>query len=236
MTGAVLAIETALAQCAVCVLEGGRETVRAEPMAKGHAETLPLMVREALEAAGVAAGDLSRIAVTVGPGSFTGVRVGLAFARGLAVGTPAEAVGISTLEAIARAAGAAAEGEAVAAVVDARRGEAFLQVFDGETGEPLSAPGLFAAEAAARAALEAAEGRALRFAGPAADPVLAAAAALGAPTVRGGPDVIDPAFLARLARSLPAVPGGPRALYVRAPDATPPAPSPFAPPPVAAAP
>ncbi|MEL6366116.1 MAG: tRNA (adenosine(37)-N6)-threonylcarbamoyltransferase complex dimerization subunit type 1 TsaB [Pseudomonadota bacterium] len=228
MSGPVLAIDTALAQCAVCVLTGGRANVIAEPMTKGHAERLPLMVREGLSEAGVAARDLERVVATTGPGSFTGVRVGLAFARGLGVGTETAVLGLSSLEALAISAGAAAEGEAVAAVIDAKRGEVFLQMFDGETGAALAPPAAVATDAAPGSILREADGRAVRLVGSGTALVAGALREAGAPFVESGVEAIDVRALAEAARGRTPEPGGPRALYVRAPDATPPAPSPFA--------
>lgn len=225
----VLAIDTALARCAVAVVGGGAEHVLAEPMTKGHAERLPLMAREALEGAGVSAGELERVVVAVGPGSFTGVRVGLAFARGLCIGTKAVAVGVTSLEALAGSAGAASAGEAVAALIDARREETFLQVFDGADGAPLGAPEIASVAAAAGRLVSLAGGRPLRLVGSGADLVLPGLVASGIAARRDGPDAIDPLALARIGAARAASPEGPRALYIRAPDATPPAPSPFAP-------
>ena len=98
----VLALDTALDGCAVALADG--ETVRAsihEMMARGQAERLAPMVREAMAAAGASFSDIDRIAVTTGPGSFTGVRVGLSFARALALALDKPCLGVSTLEALA---------------------------------------------------------------------------------------------------------------------------------------
>ena len=93
------------------------------------------MVREAMEEAGLCFSDLDRIAVTVGPGSFTGLRVGIAFAKGLALAADAPAVGIGTLEALV--AGDSARGRKTA-VIEAGRGGVWLQPFDGQI--PLGPP------------------------------------------------------------------------------------------------
>ena len=83
----VLAIDTALAACAAAVLETGRGIVASEslPMVRGHAEALMPLIARVMKQSDTAFRDLDRIAVTTGPGSFTGVRVGLAAARGFAV-------------------------------------------------------------------------------------------------------------------------------------------------------
>lgn len=128
-----LGIEICLGQCAVALLEG--DTVRAshaEVMDRGHAERLPEMVREILEYASATPGDIAIIGVTCGPGSFTGARLGVAYARGLALATGCKAVGISTLELIASQ---TPRGRIIAAV-DGRRAEVFAQCFqDGQASE-----------------------------------------------------------------------------------------------------
>jgi tRNA threonylcarbamoyl adenosine modification protein YeaZ len=152
MSTRLLAVDTALGACSVAVLEG--ETVLAhhfEEMARGHAEALAPMVERAM--AGIAFASLDRLAVTVGPGTFTGQRVGLAFMRGLRIALDKPLIGVTTLEAIAAAsvassalriasaaagtAGAARAGEAVhdqvsrvAVIHDAKRDEVYLLLWD----------------------------------------------------------------------------------------------------------
>src|ERR1700684_3399861 len=96
----------------------------------GHATELLAMTAQLLAEAGVAWSALDRIAVGVGPGTFTGLRVGIATARGLAQSLSVELVGVSSLSALARE--ATLEGGGVLAVIDARRGEVFVDPFDGE--------------------------------------------------------------------------------------------------------
>jgi tRNA threonylcarbamoyladenosine biosynthesis protein TsaB len=98
----------------------------------GHATRLLGMAGELLGAAGIGWAGVDRIAVGVGPGAFTGLRVGVATARGLAQALGAELAGVSSLAALA--AGAAGEAERVLAVIDARRGEIFAAAY--ETGDP----------------------------------------------------------------------------------------------------
>jgi tRNA threonylcarbamoyladenosine biosynthesis protein TsaB len=103
----ILAVDTALNACSVAILRSGEVVLsRVEPMAKGQAERLAPMAQEVLAEAGIAPSALDRIAVTRGPGAFTGLRIGLAFARGLAVALDRPCVGISTLEVLAHAASA----------------------------------------------------------------------------------------------------------------------------------
>lgn len=130
-----LVIDTALGALAVAVFVDDRRVAsRWEPMTKGHQERLGGVVRDVVAEAGGFAG-LDRIAVTVGPGSFTGLRVGLAFALGLGAALSRPVVGVTTLHALA--ASADPDGETLA-VIDARRGEIYAQVF--VEGRPVGPP------------------------------------------------------------------------------------------------
>lgn len=132
----ILAIDTCLDACQVAVCDG--ETPLAalsEPMSRGHQERLAPMAEAVMASAEVRFAAIERIAVTVGPGSFTGLRVGLAFAKGLALATDAPAVGVGVLEAMACS--VPAQGF-VAAAVDAKRGQIYLQIFI--DGRPVMAP------------------------------------------------------------------------------------------------
>src|SRR5690242_21920622 len=102
-------------------------------MARGHAEALAPMVEDTMRAAGTAFAALDRLAVTTGPGTFTGQRVGLAFMRGLRLALKRPLTGITTLEAMAAAAMAETGQSKAAAIHDARREEAYLLLQDGET-------------------------------------------------------------------------------------------------------
>lgn len=209
----VLVVDTALGLCSAGVFEVGGGVVRAlglrsEAMAKGHQERLGGMVRDAVAEAGGFDG-VERIGVTVGPGSFTGLRVGLAFAQGLGAALERPVVGISTLDGLA--ASAAGEGP-VAALIDARRGQVYARFWrDGEPTGPAEALSLAAAGERARAL------------GPGARLVGSGAALVEAP----GASALDqegpaPEALARLTASADPAQAAPRPLYLRAPDATPP--------------
>ena len=125
----ILAADTALGACSVAVLDGGRVLAhRFEAMERGHAEALAPMVEDAMRASGIAFADIDRLAVTTGPGTFTGQRVGLAFMRGLRVALKKPLTGITTLEAMCAAAMEEAGTDYAAAIHDARRGEAYLAV------------------------------------------------------------------------------------------------------------
>jgi tRNA threonylcarbamoyladenosine biosynthesis protein TsaB len=136
----ILGLDTATPATAVAVLPADGEPVelRHEPAPgdrPGHATQLLPLARRALWAAGATFADVRRIGVGVGPGTFTGLRIGVATARALAQATGAELAPVSTLAALAAAAGPE---RAVLAVLDARRGEAFAAAYHG--GERLVAP------------------------------------------------------------------------------------------------
>jgi tRNA threonylcarbamoyladenosine biosynthesis protein TsaB len=131
----VLAVDTALDACSVAIVRGDEALAAiSESMSRGQAERLAPMAREAAEQAGIAFSDIDRIAVTTGPGSFTGVRVGLSFARALALALNKPCVGVSTLEALALA---ESEQGLRAAVIETP-GASYLALY--ENGAPLIAP------------------------------------------------------------------------------------------------
>lgn len=137
----ILGIDTSAGQCAVALDTGAGVIARREEMAKGHAEALFPMIDAVLAEAGAGMSAVTRVAVCTGPGSFTGVRIGVAAARGLALGLGAEALGISRFEALAAEARAGSPGHPVAVILKGRPGTAFLQGFDVD-GTPQGAPEL----------------------------------------------------------------------------------------------
>jgi tRNA threonylcarbamoyladenosine biosynthesis protein TsaB len=141
-----LGIETSTSQASVALLEGGQVVLaRAHARPKQSAERLLPMIAELLHEAGWPRKSLDRIGVSVGPGSFTGLRVGIACAQGLALGLDVPLVGVTSLQAMARAVPASLPGVRCA-VLDARRGEVFAAAYQ---------PGPRAAQALTPAALPA---------------------------------------------------------------------------------
>lgn len=203
----ILGLDTCLNACSVAVLDG--ETVLAcqsEVMARGHQERLAPMAQAVMAEAGLAFDRLDRIGATVGPGSFTGLRVGVAFAKGLASALAIPAVGVGALEALA------ADGVGlVAAVLDARRDQIYLQIF--ENGAPLMAPDVLPLGTAVARLAELTMGRPITLIGSG-GPLLAEAAPGATVLTREGCDARQ---VARLAAARPAAPIRP--LYLRAPDA-----------------
>ncbi|MFP5077674.1 tRNA (adenosine(37)-N6)-threonylcarbamoyltransferase complex dimerization subunit type 1 TsaB [Rhizobium sp. YIM 134829] len=138
----VLALDTAGIACQAALFDAAAGKVlgqASEEIGRGHAERLMEMIDAALLASGLPLEAVDRIAVTIGPGSFTGIRVGVAAARGLALALGKPCVGISILEALARAALPDAGGRAILSVLDAKREELYLQVFSPD-GSPRAEP------------------------------------------------------------------------------------------------
>jgi len=122
----VLAFDTSAAHCAAALLSGDRILAsRIEPMSKGQAERLLGLCGELLEEAGVAYGDLTALGVGIGPGNFTGIRIAVSAARGLALGLGIPAVGVSAFDALRQG-----HDGPCACAVDARREQVFVQGFD----------------------------------------------------------------------------------------------------------
>lgn len=204
----LLAVDTALGACSVAVLDGDAVLAhRFTEMTRGHAEALAPMVDETMRRSGLSFGALDRLAVTTGPGTFTGQRVGLAFMRGLRVGLKKPLIGVTTLEAMAAATGA----RRAASIHDAKRDEAYLSLWENGATIVESMVMPFA-DAILR----------IRAFGPSAlcgTGAPQAGAALGpefALTDIRQPDALWVARLA-IARAIPDLPPAP--LYLRAPDA-----------------
>jgi tRNA threonylcarbamoyl adenosine modification protein YeaZ len=143
--GILLAIDTAGPRLQLALRRDEMIDVLVEDMPTGQAERIFPAIAELLARNGTAYAGLTRIAVTTGPGSFTGVRIGLSAARGLGLALGIPVVGVPTLFAISLA----ARCDALAVVLDARRGEAYLQLFSGP-GIPIGEPALLPADEARR--------------------------------------------------------------------------------------
>jgi tRNA threonylcarbamoyladenosine biosynthesis protein TsaB len=207
---ATLVIDTCLAACQVGLFDGDRLMFAlSEPMERGHQERLAPMAAEVMAGARFSFAQVRKIAVTIGPGSFTGLRVGLAFAKGLHLATGAALVGVGTLAALA--ASRSSDG-LTAGAIDARRGMVYLQGF--ENSDPLGEPDILpAAEAATR--LELMSPGLWRVIGPGAG--LLADADNTDVIDLAAPDLLALGGLAAAARPAGAV----TPLYLRAPDARP---------------
>jgi tRNA threonylcarbamoyladenosine biosynthesis protein TsaB len=216
----VLAIDTALDACSAAVFDSDRGGITASeslPMARGHAEAIMPLIARVIEAAAIDFADLDRIAVTTGPGSFTGLRVGISATRGIALAAGKPAIGLSTLAGFAAPLIADDDSSHVVVAIDARHDHVYLQVF-GIGGRTLVAPRIAAVRDAARAAMT---GPA-RIIGSAADQVATAWPRGAEPPLlvehRGAPH-ID--WIARLGAAAADGHGPPKPLYLRVPDAQP---------------
>src|SRR5271168_3272699 len=128
-----LAVDTALGACSVAITSDGEILAHHWlAMPRGHAEALAPMVEQAMAETGLAFADLDRLAVTTGPGTFTGQRVGLAFMRGLRIALGKPLIGLTTLEVMAAAAGAEAGTPFVAVLHEAKRGEVYAVLIASE--------------------------------------------------------------------------------------------------------
>jgi tRNA threonylcarbamoyladenosine biosynthesis protein TsaB len=216
----LLAIDTALAACSAAVLDTAKGDVIASetlPMTRGHAEAIIPLIARVMDQADIEFTDLDRIAVTVGPGSFTGLRVGISAARGISLAASRPAFGITTLAVFAAPYLATDDAVPVAAVIDARHEHVYLQVF-GRGGRTLVAPRIASIPEAVRSASVAPT----RIVGSAAK-LLAAAWSANEPAPKlveelAAPDII---WVARLGVTAIEGQGSPKPLYLRTPDAQP---------------
>jgi tRNA threonylcarbamoyladenosine biosynthesis protein TsaB len=216
----ILAIDTALEACAAGVLDTGSGKLIAsesQAMKRGHAEALMPLIARVMKESGLPFVALDRIAVTNGPGSFTGLRVGLSAARGIALAANKSAVGITTLSAYAAPVVSEAGEHPVISAIDARHDQVYFQVVGGD-GRSLSAPRV----ATVAEALEAARFGAPHLVGNAAHILAERWPADAPPPVKvdsqPAPDVIWTAWLGA-AVDPAAAPARP--YYLRAPDAKP---------------
>ncbi|HEX9569121.1 MAG TPA: tRNA (adenosine(37)-N6)-threonylcarbamoyltransferase complex dimerization subunit type 1 TsaB [Rhodospirillales bacterium] len=226
----ILGFDTATNACSAAVVRDGRVVARRlEPMARGHAERLMPMILEVMNEAGEDFSALDAVAVTNGPGAFTGLRIGLAAARGLALAGGLPCLAVTTLEAVAAGVPEAERhGRQLLVVLDAKRADVYAQAFAPDLapmGKPRALlpdelPSLLTAGGKGR------DRRAVVVAGDAAGRALAALDAAGITATRSSaPGIPDAAVVAGLAAAR-WTPGAavtkPRPLYLRPPSTTPP--------------
>jgi len=215
----VLAIDTALEACSAAIFDselGAAVASESAPMTRGHAEALMPLIEGAMREASLDFFALDRIAVTVGPGSFTGLRVGIAAARGIGLAARKPVVGVTTLSALAAPYLAEEPSRPVAAAIDGRHRHVYFELY-GAQGRVLLAPRIIPVEDAVRAAA----GASARLVGSGArmmteiwpDP-----AHLPTADERGAPDI---AWVARLGAQAEPRESPPKPLYLRPPDAHP---------------
>ncbi|HEV2562120.1 MAG TPA: tRNA (adenosine(37)-N6)-threonylcarbamoyltransferase complex dimerization subunit type 1 TsaB [Rhizomicrobium sp.] len=207
----ILAADTALGACSVAVLDGEKILAhRFVLMDRGHAEALAPMADEAMKASGIGFSALDRLAVTTGPGTFTGQRVGLAFMRGMRLALKRPLTGITTLEAMAAAAMEEAGTQFAMALHDAKRGEFYFQMCSRDGA--LFAPRIGSLEDA----MNTADAQAIALAGTGAEAFAVQAKNKTIVTSIRQPDAL---WVARLALRVKPSEEPVRPLYLRAPDA-----------------
>jgi tRNA threonylcarbamoyl adenosine modification protein YeaZ len=206
----VLAIDTAGVDCSAAIYDaaaGKTLSVVTEMIGKGHAERLMEMIDTALDDAGLPLSAIGRVAVVIGPGSFTGIRVGVAAARGFSLALGIDCVGVTTLEILARTYLQAHPQKPVVVAMDAKRNEIYTQAFSA-AGAALDAPQALSPDDL--------------------DALVAgfSAAVTGSWTEHKEgalpvPDRFDIGVVARIGAEKPADAARPKPLYLRGPDAKP---------------
>jgi tRNA threonylcarbamoyladenosine biosynthesis protein TsaB len=216
----VLAIDTALGACSVCVMEAGRVlpiALDSEEMATGHAEALMPMIERVMKQGDGGFTSLERVAVSIGPGSFTGLRIGIAAARAIGLAAEIPVVGVSTLSAYAAPLINADESGVIAVGIDARHGAVFFQAFTA-AGRTIVLPRVISLKEAGRAI----GSGPVKLAGSGAAALAVEAMSLGLKAsiadMRSAPDVT---WVARLGLAADPATATPKPLYLRPPSATP---------------
>ena len=217
----ILAIDTALAACSICVMEEGaaapllRESL---VMERGHAEALVPLLQKTLHALDGGLKSINKIAVCVGPGSFTGLRVGLSAARALGLAAEVPVVGVTSLSAYAAPHIIAGTTLSIATLIDARHGNAYCQCVTGG-GRMLIAPVRMAVSEIIEI-LNRSGG--VKVVGPGADLLRADLGVLGLQVfIEASDPAPDIAWIARLGIAANPETAPPDPLYLRGADATP---------------
>jgi tRNA threonylcarbamoyladenosine biosynthesis protein TsaB len=223
----ILALDTALEACAAAILDTDAGALLAQEqvlMKRGHAEALMPMIARVMQSADLAFTSLDRIAVTVGPGSFTGLRVGISAARGIALAAGRPAVGVTTLSAYAAPVVGRNEASPVISAVDARHDHVYVQIVSGD-GSPLVEPSVIPIDAA----IAASQFGAPHLVGNAAN-LLAErwSGDLPRPLTVDAQPAPDIGWIAWLGAAADPETNPARPFYLKAPDAKPPAPPLFA--------
>ncbi len=217
----ILAIDTALDACSAAVLDTDASKIVAQesqPMKRGHAEALMPLIARVMKASGVAFASLDRVAVTTGPGSFTGLRVGLSAARGIALAAGKPVVGLTTLTAYAAPIVTENGAHPIISAIDARHDHVYFQVVGGD-GSSLIRPQV----APIAEALAASKFGAPRLVGNAANILAERWPADAPPPFRIDPQAApDIAWVAWLGAAVSPEMAPARPYYLRAPDAKPP--------------
>jgi tRNA threonylcarbamoyl adenosine modification protein YeaZ len=216
----VLAIDTALGACSACVLDTGQGAVLAREtllMERGHAEALLPLLDRVVSGVEGGFGSLGRVAVTIGPGSYTGLRVGISAARaiGLAIGVPV--IGVATLSALLAPLMASETRRVLVAAIDAKHGQIYVQAV-APGGRTIIPPALMPLRDATRLL----GSGPLVLAGSGAPALAADAWAQGIESlVADSAPAPDIAFVARLGAIADPAQALPKPLYLRGPDAKP---------------
>ncbi|MFQ5766274.1 MAG: tRNA (adenosine(37)-N6)-threonylcarbamoyltransferase complex dimerization subunit type 1 TsaB [Rhodospirillales bacterium] len=218
----ILGFDTALSACSAALWEDGRILARShETMPRGQSERLMPMVLEVMDEAGIRFPDVDLLAVTTGPGAFTGLRIGLAAARGMALAGGLPCLGVTTLDAVAAG---VPEPERQAGqllvTLESRRADLYAQAFDHDLkprGDPRAVlpgdlPAMVDGDGPVIVAGDAA--------GPAAESLYAAGVEVALSAAPGVPDGAVVAAVAAGRWSPDAIPAPPAPLYLRPPDAT----------------
>jgi tRNA threonylcarbamoyl adenosine modification protein YeaZ len=201
----LLAIDTAGIDCSAALFDSAAGTLLSavsEEIGKGHAERLMAVIDRALDKAEVELDAVEKIAVVIGPGSFTGIRVGVAAARGFALSLGIDCVGVSTLEVLAASYRAQSDASGpVVVAIDAKRDEIYAQGFAAD-GSPLTEPAALSLDDVERLAASLSTG-------------------LTGSWISKSTDRFDIGMVARLGAAKNADGTRPKPLYLRGPDAKP---------------